>query len=147
MSPEEREALYQQLTAQPVIAPQDEQAVAPNNVRNSVINYVGLPDSWRQSVADEKRFDNNLPMNMASAGMGTIGNVESNSGRLAATIMRQQELEQGRKAAEIAAQQLQSQAHGALGVAQPATGAAMDGVKRMINRRIGVSPSALRNMK
>lgn len=54
------------------ILPEDENVKA-NNLRNSLVSYLGLPDSWQMSRADEKRYNENLPMMMGMGAMGTVG--------------------------------------------------------------------------
>lgn len=53
------------------ISPSDENQQA-GSLRNFLVSKLGLPQDWQQSVADEKRYYNDLPMNI---GMGTMGRI------------------------------------------------------------------------
>lgn len=53
------------------IMPGDEN-IYRSNPRNFLVDKLGLPDSWRQSRADEKQYLKDFPM---IAGMGTVGSV------------------------------------------------------------------------
>lgn len=53
------------------VRPGDETQPA-NNLRNLVIDKLGLPQEWTQTVAEEKQHIKDLPMNMGMSG-GTIG--------------------------------------------------------------------------
>lgn len=56
------------------IKPQDEQTRA-KNLRNILVDKLGLPQDWSMSVADEKRWLQDLPEQMGTTG-GTIGKVK-----------------------------------------------------------------------
>ena len=55
------------------IEPGDENKPADNNLRNLIIQKAGLPDSWMQSTADEKRAYADMPKAMGMGTMGTVG--------------------------------------------------------------------------
>lgn len=53
------------------IRPGDESQLAQNPM-NATIDAIGLPEKWKQSVADYKQATTDLPM---AAGMGTMGTI------------------------------------------------------------------------
>lgn len=53
------------------VTPEDEK-VYRDNIRNTVVNKLGLPEDWRSSLADEKRFIQEAPMAMAMGSMGAV---------------------------------------------------------------------------
>lgn len=55
------------------VRPGDNQVMASNG-RNWLVNTLGLPTEWRQTVADEKQYLANLPAQMGSGAMGSIRN-------------------------------------------------------------------------
>jgi hypothetical protein len=89
----------------PEIQAQDETTKA-NNPRNWLADKVNpaldeyinphLPDSFKlnvpeMTVADQKRYETNLPENMAGAAMGSIKNVEGGLGSRFGNLMQQAE--------------------------------------------------------
>lgn len=44
----------------------------PNSPRNAVVSALGMPQSWQNSRADEKRYYQNLPEQMGTAAAGTV---------------------------------------------------------------------------
>lgn len=58
---------------QPIL-PEDETTFNPEEIRNVVIDKLGLPNDWRLSEADRKRWESNAPMMMGMSA-GTMGKV------------------------------------------------------------------------
>jgi len=54
------------------VEPGDETTVAPNNLRNLAVEKFGLPENWKISTADEKRYLAGAPEMIAGATMGSI---------------------------------------------------------------------------
>lgn len=51
-----------------------------NSLRNFLIDKLGGPESWKQTVADEKNYLKNLPMEMGMGGMGSIAKIGKGTG-------------------------------------------------------------------
>lgn len=58
------------------IKPEDEYTYPDSLPRNYLISKIGLPDSWKQSAADDIRFQHNLPAAMGMGTAGTVANIE-----------------------------------------------------------------------
>lgn len=54
------------------VMPEDKD-VFRENIRNTAVNKLGLPENWRSSLADEKSFVQDAPMAMAMGGLGANG--------------------------------------------------------------------------
>jgi hypothetical protein len=68
-----RQKIVEQVREQfnPTITPEDEKTPA-KNTRNNFIDTFGLPEGWKMSAADEKRYVADAPMNMGLGAMGSI---------------------------------------------------------------------------
>lgn len=57
----------------PQPTPEQEKNYQKNSIRNDLIDFVGLPNTLKETEADRIRYDANAPMAMGAAGVGTIG--------------------------------------------------------------------------
>lgn len=56
----------------PTISEEDKKTPA-SNFRNYTVEKLGLPESWKMSVADTKEWEAGAPAMMAGAAMGSVG--------------------------------------------------------------------------
>ena len=76
-----RRAILEKLTGKPLAADdmmskvteEDAKNINPGTPRNWLVNKMGLPETWKQSVADEKTNYQNMPEELGSA----IGSISS----------------------------------------------------------------------
>lgn len=65
---------------------EDENTLQPRSPRNALIDAIGLPEGWKQTVADEKRwkadFAENAAMGMGSVEKVGVGAIEAASKKL-----------------------------------------------------------------
>jgi hypothetical protein len=90
------------------IRPGDESKLAENPM-NAAIGAMGLPENWKQSVADYKQATKDLPMNMA---MGTMGTVAATDGLAGQALSKLQAAKQAGQALSTAEEYLLSKATG-----------------------------------
>jgi len=57
----------------------EDQTVYRENIRNTLVDKLGLPENWKMSLADEKKYIQDGPMNLT---MGSLGAVSKGLGRV-----------------------------------------------------------------
>lgn len=110
----------------PPATEQDAQTIDPNNMRNIMIDKLGLPQDWMMTVADRKNWEKDLPAQMGGAAMGSISKV-GKSGILEKLLASGKNAEAG-----TLKTLLQKEATGAL------TGAEAEALKQIERRSISI---------